>query len=234
MSRDIKLLYPPLQYKCIHLVDECKRRGYKIGISETFRTVAEQNDLYAKGRTKPGSIVTNCKGTSYSSMHQWGVAFDFYRNDGKGAYYDKDGFFDAVGKIGQELGLEWGGSWKSFVDKPHFQLPDWGSTSTKLKAIYGTPDNFKKTWISGNTKPEKKVDPTPSTKPSNMQIYKVSAKSGLNVRTGPGTNYKVIKALPYNSGFIGDLDSVKNGFINGFFDGSRSSGWVSQKWLKKV
>ena len=32
------------------------------------------------------------------------------------------------------------------VDKPHFQLPDWGSTTKELKQQYGTPDEFEKTW----------------------------------------------------------------------------------------
>lgn len=144
--RDIKKLHPTLQGKISQLKTACEKQGLTIGIGECLRTAAEQDALYAQGRTKPGKKVTNCKGSSYSSMHQWGVAFDFYRNDGKGAYYDKDGFFTKVGKIGQEIGLEWGGSWKSLVDKPHFQLPDWGSTATKLKRQYGRPEAFFKTW----------------------------------------------------------------------------------------
>ena len=75
-------------------------------------------------------------------MHNWGVSFDFCRNDGTGAYNDTDGFFSKVGSIGKSIGLEWGGDWKSIVDRPHFQLPDWGSTPAKLKTLYGTPDNF--------------------------------------------------------------------------------------------
>lgn len=144
--RDIKMCHPKLQKKAQQLVDICRKKGLIIGISECFRSVEEQNELYAKGRTKPGKIVTNAKGSSYSSHHQWGTAFDFYRNDGKGAYNDNDGFFSKVGKIGIDLGLEWGGSWTSPVDKPHFQLPDWGSTTSKLKKLYGVPDNFKKYW----------------------------------------------------------------------------------------
>jgi hypothetical protein len=108
--------------------------------------VAEQDALYAQGRTASGSIVTNARGSSYSSMHQWGVAFDIIRNDGKGAYNNNDGWFDKVGKIGVSLGLEWGGSWTSPIDKPHFQLADWGSTPTKLKATYKNPQAFFNTW----------------------------------------------------------------------------------------
>ncbi len=144
--RNIDDLHPKLQSLVYALQEECKKKGLKIKIGECVRTVKEQNALYAKGRTAPGSIVTNAKGSSYSSMHQWGVAFDFFRDDGTGLYNDKDGFFAKVGKIGVSLGLEWGGNWKSPVDKPHFQLPDWGSTATKLKKLYKTPENFMKTW----------------------------------------------------------------------------------------
>ena len=78
MGRDVTKLHPTLQAKIKQLIKECKAVGITIQIGECLRTVAEQDALYAKGRTAPGSIVTNAKGKSYSSMHQWGVAFDFY------------------------------------------------------------------------------------------------------------------------------------------------------------
>lgn len=146
MGRDITKLHPTLRKKLKKLQEKCRKKGLYIGIAECFRTVEEQNALYAQGRTKPGNIVTNVRGTDYGSHHQWGTAFDFYRADGKGAYNDSDGFFTKVGKIGKSIGLEWGGSWTSPVDKPHFQLKKWGSTTAKLKAKYGNPDNFRKTW----------------------------------------------------------------------------------------
>ncbi len=144
--RDITKCHPRLQEKAKLLIKKCEKAGLKIGIGECLRTVAEQDALYAQGRTKPGNIVTNARGSTYSSFHMWGTSFDFYRNDGKGAFNDSDGFFTKVGKIGQSIGLEWGGSWKHPVDKPHFQLPDWGSTPSKLKALYGTPEKFMTTW----------------------------------------------------------------------------------------
>ena len=33
-----------------------------------------------------------------------------------------------------------------FRDRPHFQLPDWGSSTVRLKALYGTPKKFRETW----------------------------------------------------------------------------------------
>ena len=146
MSRDITMCHPQLQELANKLVAECKKKGLIVKLGECFRSVAEQDALYAQGRTTAGSIVTNAKGSSYSSMHQWGVAFDVIRNDGKGAYNDNDGWFSKVGKVGKSLGLEWGGDWTSPVDKPHFQLPQWGSTPAKLKQLYGNVENFKKTW----------------------------------------------------------------------------------------
>ena len=144
--RDITLCHPHLQELATKLVEECKRQGLIIKIGETLRTATEQDELYAQGRTKPGNIVTNARGSSYRSMHQWGVAFDFFRNDGSGAYNETGNFFGRVGQIGKALGLEWGGDWKSIKDNPHFQLPDWGSTPTKLIAQYGTPEAFKRSW----------------------------------------------------------------------------------------
>lgn len=156
--RNISDLHPCLIEKVKKLKSECEKKGLIIGIGECLRTVEEQNKLYEKGRTLPGKIVTNAKGTSFSSMHQWGVAVDFYRADGKGAYNTDDNFFGKVGEIGRNLGLLWGGDWKNPVDLPHFQLPDWGSTASRLKRQYKTPEQFMKTWEdnSAMTAEEKK------------------------------------------------------------------------------
>ena len=81
--RDITLCHPRLQSLALQLVESCAAQGLQIKIGETLRTKAEQDALYAQGRTKPGSIVTNAPGASYSSYHQWGTAFDIFRADGK-------------------------------------------------------------------------------------------------------------------------------------------------------
>ena len=135
-----------MQELASELVKVRAEQGLIVKIGETLRTVAEQDELYAQGRTRPGQIVTNARGSSYSSQHQWGIAFDFFRNDGKGAYNEDGNFFGRVGAIGTRLGLAWGGDWKSIVDKPHLYLPDWGSTTAQLRQQYGTPDQFRATW----------------------------------------------------------------------------------------
>lgn len=174
--RNLNDLHPELQKKIKTLKTQVKKElGIEIGISECLRTVAEQDELYAKGRTKPGVIVTNCKGSTYSSMHMWGVAFDFYLiydvdKDGKtsdDAFNNSTKLFHKVGKIGKRIGLEWGGDWKSITDLPHFQLPDWGSTATKLKSRYGTPNKFFKTW--GDTIGITNTNTSPSSKNKNVE-----------------------------------------------------------------
>lgn len=154
---DITALHPRLQENAALLKAKCKEQGIYILFSECLRTRAEQDALYAQGRTKPGSIVTNAKGSTYSSQHQWGIAIDFYLDmdvDGDGskkddAFNDSTGLFGRVGAIAKSIGLGWGGDWTSIKDKPHVYLPDWGSTTTKLKQQYGTPERFMQTWKDG-------------------------------------------------------------------------------------
>lgn len=177
MGRNINELHPRLQEKVSELQKLCENNGLIIGIGECLRTVAEQEELYAQGRTKPGNIVTNARGTSYSSQHQWGIAFDFYRNDGTGAYNESGNFFERVGNLAKSIGLGWGGDWTSIKDRPHLYLPDWGSTATKLKQQYGTPEKFMKTW--GNSGNETHA---PTHTSDNRRTYLKRGDKGQNVK----------------------------------------------------
>ena len=157
--RNITSLHPTLQKKAAQLKKKCKKQGISILFSECLRTKEEQDALYAQGRTVPGNIVTNAKGSTYSSQHQWGIAIDFYLNmdvNGDGnkkddAFNNSTQLFDQVGSIAKSIGLGWGGDWTSIKDRPHLYLPDWGSTTTKLKQLYGSPERFMATWESNIT-----------------------------------------------------------------------------------
>jgi peptidoglycan L-alanyl-D-glutamate endopeptidase CwlK len=139
-------LHPWLDYKLSLLLAECEKKGIYLIITEGFRTKKYQDELYAKGRTTAGKIVTNAKGSTYSSQHMWGIAFDIAINDTKLLYDETT--IKKVAKIAKssKVGLGWGGDWTSIVDTPHFYIKKWGSTTTKLKSLYGTPDKFEKTW----------------------------------------------------------------------------------------
>jgi len=139
--RDINLLHPELRPKALKLIELAKSKGIDIVISQTWRTKAEQDALYAQGRTAPGSIVTNVKYPN--SLHCWGLAFDVaVIINGKPSWIAAH--FDQLGPLGESLGLEWGGRWQNFPDKPHFQLQ--GVRVADLIKRYGTPENYKKSW----------------------------------------------------------------------------------------
>lgn len=121
----IATLLPEVQPYARALVTKAASKGITIKVISGLRTYDEQNDLYAQGRTKPGKIVTNARG-GYSN-HNFGIAFDVGVFEGT-KYLDESPKYKAVGVLGMDLGLEWGGNWKTIQDEPHFQLrPQWAA-----------------------------------------------------------------------------------------------------------
>lgn len=95
------------------------KQGVMAKVIAGTRTWAEQDRLYAKGRTVPGPRVTNARG-GYSN-HNFGIAWDIGLFL-SGQYLAESALYRECGVIGREMGLEWGGDWKSFPDEPHYQL----------------------------------------------------------------------------------------------------------------
>ena len=121
----IATLLPEVQPMARALVQKSAANGIKIKIISGLRTYEEQDKLYAQGRTAPGNIITKAKG-GYSN-HNFGIAFDVGVFEGA-KYLPESPKYKAVGVLGMELGLEWGGNWKTLVDQPHFQLrPAWAT-----------------------------------------------------------------------------------------------------------
>jgi peptidoglycan LD-endopeptidase CwlK len=124
-ERVIATLLPEVQPYARALVAKTAANGITIKVISGLRTYDEQNDLYAQGRTKSGEIVTNARG-GYSN-HNFGIAFDIGVFEGS-KYLDESPKYKAAGALGTDLGLEWGGNWKTIQDEPHFQLrPNWAS-----------------------------------------------------------------------------------------------------------
>ncbi|KMT21495.1 peptidoglycan-binding protein [Clostridium cylindrosporum] len=119
MSKDISLLNSYVKSLAEKFLSKCKEEGLDVIIIQTLRSIDEQDTLYSQGRSKPGSIVTNAKG-GYS-MHNYGLAFDIAIKKNGSIVWEDEKLYYKAGKIGESLGLEWGGSWKSFKDYPHFQ-----------------------------------------------------------------------------------------------------------------
>lgn len=116
-SRDISELTPETQAKYFQLKEACDAEGIEIKAICTYRTQAEQNDLYAKGRTKPGVKVTWTKRSRHTDREAFDVAV--FKPDGtinwQGEAYLR------VGDIAKHYGLVWGGDWK-VRDYGHFEL----------------------------------------------------------------------------------------------------------------
>jgi peptidoglycan L-alanyl-D-glutamate endopeptidase CwlK len=131
-AKNIATLKPEVRPLAERLILEAKEQGITIKVISGYRSYVEQDALYAQGRTKPGQKVTKARG-GYS-WHNFGLAFDVgvFSGDGK-KYYGESEAYKTVGKIGESLGLEWGGSWESFVDEPHFQYNPKGYTLAQMR-----------------------------------------------------------------------------------------------------
>lgn len=103
-------------------------------ITDGIRTTAQQQKLYAKGRTAPGEKVTNADGVKNKSNHQlkadgYGHAVDLYPYvNGKIDFADTHGNLPKIAvhikQVAANLNIKigWGGDWKGSWDKPHFEL----------------------------------------------------------------------------------------------------------------
>ena len=121
MSEKIIGLHPKVADALSQTVTEAKARGMSVGLHSGLRTPEDQNKLYALGRTKPGSIVTNAQG--YESFHCLGLAVDIVFKDAKGNWTWADSCdWDGLGQTGKLFSFEWGGDWSRFPDLPHFQM----------------------------------------------------------------------------------------------------------------
>lgn len=146
----IQLLHPKLRDEAGELYDEivASLTGSAIcRFAYTLRTFAEQDALFAQGRSKPGKVVTNAKGGQ--SYHNYGLAIDIVLildKDKNGTFetasWDLKSDFDGdkkadwmeVVQVFKRYGFEWGGDWK-FLDMPHFQKT-FGKSIYELRALH--------------------------------------------------------------------------------------------------
>ena len=126
----IAQLHPALRDEVTSLINQANTQltsHSHVRIVQGLRTFAEQDALYAQGRTTAGQKVTQAKGGQ--SLHNYGVAIDFCLIiDDKQVSWDMQKDWDGdkiadwmeVVSVFRKAGWEWGGTWK-FTDNPHFQ-----------------------------------------------------------------------------------------------------------------
>ena len=130
-SRDLSLCVEELQNKVPLIIADYNQSNtpYTITVICTLRPTAEQQALYAKGRTVPGRIVTYKDGVTSFGAHNptptqpLSRAVDFGVFRGKD-YITQNIFYAPLGPLADKYGLIWGGSWKTLKDYPHIETKD--------------------------------------------------------------------------------------------------------------
>ncbi|RAP08555.1 N-acetylmuramoyl-L-alanine amidase [Bacillus pumilus] len=161
-------------------------------IYETIRTEAQQRQYVAKGASQ-----------TMRSYHLVGQALDFVPVKGKDTLWNGYGAADikkAVAKA-KALGFEWGGDWKTFVDKPHLQFNHKG---------YGT-DTFGK----GSAKTGTATKPVKATKPK-APSKKLAVPTGVIRQGARGTAVTQLQNALAAVYFYPDKGAKNNG-IDGIY-----------------
>lgn len=118
----VQQLHPAVRDTFTRFIEECEHMDnitLRIMLP-VYRTIAEQDALYAHGRngdTRP--VVTKAKGGE--SFHNYGLAIDICV---VGAHGEMVWSFDnsVLEPIAKKYDIEWGGDWQSIKDRPHFQI----------------------------------------------------------------------------------------------------------------
>ena len=113
-SSELRYLRADVRANCEMFLALCKEAGLNVKVTETVRDDEHQRYLAANGYAAKTATVP-----TFHSVKA-GLAFDVCKNM-KGHEYDDADFFARVGAVGKELGFSWGGDWKAFPDRPHFQ-----------------------------------------------------------------------------------------------------------------
>lgn len=136
---DLQMISPSFLVRIKELLEACRAAGCDYWATSGYRSSAEQDKLYAQGRTAPGNVVTNSQGGQ--SAHNFGIAIDFTRDKDvakAGLQPSWDAVdYDVLGKEAVARGLVWGGNFK-MKDRPHVQLAGYVSAAelVPLKTVY--------------------------------------------------------------------------------------------------
>ena len=146
---NIEELRPKTKALCKLLIEKCKEQGIDIIITQTLRSIELQNAYYSQGRESlanvnskrkavglepikesENKIITKAKGGT--SPHNYGLAFDVCPVKNGVAQWNDLNTFKKIGKISESINvegytLEWGGTFKTILDLPHYQMKNWNN-----------------------------------------------------------------------------------------------------------
>lgn len=142
-EKNVKSLDPKAAEIFIPFIKEAKviakNMGYDYVAISGNRSEAEQNAIYAQGRTKPGKIVTNARFPYSNHNHRIALDFGVFK-DGK--YVDEsrpaesEKVHRAVSKLCEKYSIDWGGAWTGKLkDYPHFEIRTGLTMAEKIKRM---------------------------------------------------------------------------------------------------
>jgi peptidoglycan L-alanyl-D-glutamate endopeptidase CwlK len=179
----LQQLHPALASAVRGVIADLANRGIGVEVVQGLRTFDEQDELFAKGRTKPGPVVTQARGGE--SNHNFGLAADLCPFTGdKPDWNAPIAVWAAIGTTAIAHGLEWGGQWKKFLDKPHVQLP---AMSVKECASCYQAGGLDAVWSVASQKvgwtDASRATGRPTRKPRRKRGRRVSARRPAHART---------------------------------------------------
>lgn len=124
----LEALAPVMREKGQCVIDKMHKSGRPVKPYETYRSRLRQEDLYRRGRTVPGLIVTNVKDPS-TGFHFWGLAIDFVHPT-KLWNMPRD-YWWHLGQFAEQCGLVAGAFWKRLPDQPHVNWAAWESAAQR-------------------------------------------------------------------------------------------------------
>jgi peptidoglycan L-alanyl-D-glutamate endopeptidase CwlK len=135
----IQLAHPKIRQQLLEQYKEINNQlpvDVRLRFAYVYRTPEEQRKLFQQ-RPK----VT--RADAWQSIHNYGIAFDIvllYDKDRNGTFetasWEQNKYWMQVVKYFVGKDWEWGGSWKSFKDAPHFQMTfghTWQSLRFKIQ-----------------------------------------------------------------------------------------------------
>lgn len=128
-EKKLQSLNPDFREKVKKVLAALEKRGFQPKIFYAWRSVAVQQELVRKGRSKVRFSFHNAQlpdGTPNA------YAADIV--DKRWGWQDEaeaQGFWDALGEEAKKLGLVWGGDWQRFKDVAHIQ----GRQNSELAAV---------------------------------------------------------------------------------------------------
>lgn len=131
-SRNIEDLSSAMQRLYAQFKAEVDAAGISYLVTCTYRSNKEQQELFDSGRNYPGPVRTNAGPgqSAHNTVDYAGrpaaEAFDVVPLvNGKPCWENGHPAWAQLGAIGEHVGLQWAGHWRTFKEFPHFQNPSW-------------------------------------------------------------------------------------------------------------